>query len=291
MKLPFCPRLWGSCRLLVSPLAVMLCLCAGMAAGCVGIESRPMVSPASVVTASPTPGSVPSPTPATERLILRPILPAGRELLEADKKAIADILLWRSGCLADLFWVEWEGEGRIAVELTGVHDPSMIVRTLLAPGQLEFVEVRPDDLQPSDWELGFYVRTGTNRDGPDPATYGTVRDPFPDQVFETILSGRHVKEASVTLTPDRKASIMVEFTDEGKRILADYTAQHVGGVLGIVLDNIVLMAPRIDEPITEGNAQLNGTWTVEEADCLAARMSGALPFPLQVVERSGGIPE
>lgn len=82
----------------------------------------------------------------------------------------------------------------------------------------------------------------------------------------------------------------MHFTDEGKRILADYTAQHIGDVLGIVLDNIVLMAPRISTPITEGVAALSGTWTKEEAACLAAEMSGALPFPLEVVEHTAGIP-
>jgi hypothetical protein len=84
-------------------------------------------------------------------------------------------------------------------------------------------------------------------------------------------------------------SIALEFNDEGRKILASYSAQHIGETLAIVLDNIILMAPDIKTAIPNGYALINqGTeapWTVEEAGCLTAMMTGMLPFPLEVVNR------
>ena len=140
-------------------------------------------------------------------------------------------------------------------------------------------------------EEGSYVRTSANRNGPDPTIQGAVKDPLPNQVFHTILDTQHVKEAYPQLDESFNVSIAMGFTDEGKRRLANYTAQHIGEVLVIVLDNIVLMAPVIDGEIPDGQVLINSVpekpWTVEEAGCLTAMMAGMLPFPLEVVEQSG----
>ena len=80
--------------------------------------------------------------------------------------------------------------------------------------------------------------------------------------------------------------ISFELTDAGAKIFGDYTAQHVGDILAIVLDNVVLSAPNIKSAIPDGQGIIEGKFTREEADSLAVQMRyGALPVPLEVVNR------
>jgi len=59
----------------------------------------------------------------------------------------------------------------------------------------------------------------------------------------------------------------------------------VGKPFAIILDNKVLSAPRINEPILGGSAQISGSFTTESANALAISLrSGALPVDLKVVE-------
>jgi len=75
-------------------------------------------------------------------------------------------------------------------------------------------------------------------------------------------------------------------TDDGAKIFADYTAQHVNDILAIVLDNVVLSAPRINSAIPDGSGEITGKFSREEAESLAVQMRyGALPVPLEVVNR------
>jgi preprotein translocase subunit SecD len=53
----------------------------------------------------------------------------------------------------------------------------------------------------------------------------------------------------------------------------------------IILDDVVLSAPNINEPILGGSAQISGNFTVESANDLAVQLrSGKLPVELKVVE-------
>src|SRR3546814_1625235 len=53
----------------------------------------------------------------------------------------------------------------------------------------------------------------------------------------------------------------------------------------MILDNQVIAAPSINEPIMGGKAMISGSFTVESANELAiALRSGKLPVPLKVVE-------
>ncbi|MCZ7545248.1 MAG: hypothetical protein M5R40_17765 [Anaerolineae bacterium] len=71
------------------------------------------------------------------------------------------------------------------------------------------------------------------------------------------------------------------FTPEGQAIFSDYTASHIGEVLGIVIDGRVITAPRIQQAITVERVLLTGSFTDEEARVLAIQLRyGALPVPL-----------
>ena len=71
----------------------------------------------------------------------------------------------------------------------------------------------------------------------------------------------------------------------GAKRFADVSTQHVGEPFAIVLDNKVISAPVIREPILGGQGQISGNFTVEGANDLAVLLrAGALPAPLTVVE-------
>jgi protein-export membrane protein SecD len=77
----------------------------------------------------------------------------------------------------------------------------------------------------------------------------------------------------------------LKFNKEGAKIFAQTTGLNVGRNLAIVLDNIVQSAPVIRTRIPDGNAIIEGNFTLEEAKNLAIVLrSGALPAPLKIIE-------
>ena len=75
------------------------------------------------------------------------------------------------------------------------------------------------------------------------------------------------------------------FNGNGARRFADITRQNVGKRFAIVLDDQVISAPVIREPITGGSGEISGSFTASSATDLAVLLrAGALPAPLSVVE-------
>jgi len=91
----------------------------------------------------------------------------------------------------------------------------------------------------------------------------------------------------VQVTRDQTGNYAIQFelNSEGADIFSEYTTSNVGNHLGIVLDNTVISAPRVDEPITEGEGIISGAFDLESANALAVQLRyGSLPIPLKVVE-------
>jgi preprotein translocase subunit SecD len=79
--------------------------------------------------------------------------------------------------------------------------------------------------------------------------------------------------------------ITFRFNQSGARTFGNFTTQNVGRPFAIVLDDKVLSAPVIREPILGGSGQISGSFTVDSANKLAVQLrSGALPAKLTIVE-------
>ncbi len=79
--------------------------------------------------------------------------------------------------------------------------------------------------------------------------------------------------------------ISFRFNQIGARKFGRFTAENVNRPFAIVLDNKVLSAPNINEPILGGSGQISGGFTPETANNLAIQLkSGALPAKLTIVE-------
>jgi len=108
---------------------------------------------------------------------------------------------------------------------------------------------------------------------------------------QVTMSGDSLVDSQPGIDQATKQPIVsFRFNDAGARQFARITAQNVGRPMAIVVDNLVLAAPVIREPITGGSGQISGGFTLERANDLAVMLrSGALPVPLTVAaERDVG---
>ncbi len=168
--------------------------------------------------------------------------------------------------------VQRQGERRLIVELPGYSDPQSAVDLIRETAQLEFVEFGAIPLPP-----GTPVQTDLN-----PPQEGEETSSGP--VYHTVMTGEVLQSADVDFDPQTGQPVVsFRLTSEGAKIFGDYTSAHVGDILGIVLDGVVISSPRINEAITEGTGVITGDFTLEEATQLATQLRyGALPVPLRV---------
>lgn len=103
----------------------------------------------------------------------------------------------------------------------------------------------------------------------------------------TGLSGTQLEKAQVQFDPQtNKPVVSLSFDEEGRDIFAQVTKEHTGDVLAIILDGQLLMMPRISVPILNGQAVIEGEFSVEDAKQLSIQLnSGALPVPISVLEQ------
>jgi preprotein translocase subunit SecD len=167
--------------------------------------------------------------------------------------------------------VQQAGEQRIVVELPGVEDPTVAISTIQETGLLEFV-----DMGMSPLAAGTIIVT-------DVATSEAVEEG--EQIWNTVMTGDMIENVQVIRDPSGQYVIQFELTSDGANIFANYTTEHVGEFLGIVLDKTVISAPNVNEPITEGEGVISGAFDLESANNLAVQLRyGSLPIPLKVVE-------
>jgi protein-export membrane protein SecD len=103
---------------------------------------------------------------------------------------------------------------------------------------------------------------------------------------QVLVSGGELTDAQPGFDQRTNEPIVsFRFNTTGSRKFAQATVENVGQPFAIVLDNEVISAPVIREPITGGQGQISGNFTVQSANDLAVLLrAGALPAPLTVVE-------
>jgi SecD/SecF fusion protein len=99
------------------------------------------------------------------------------------------------------------------------------------------------------------------------------------------LEGDHVTSASQDYDERGRIAIKMNMDKIGTNIWAKMTTRNVGKPIAIVLDNFVYSAPNVNDPITTGNSQISGSYTIKEAQDLAEILeSGKLPAPAKIVQ-------
>ena len=118
----------------------------------------------------------------------------------------------------------------------------------------------------------------------------TAQLAFVDESGKVLLTGAEVADAQMSVGSSSQNGpaepyVSLEFTEEGKKLFAQATAQNLGKLIAIVMDDQVISAPTVNSEITDGKAMITGSFTSEEAEELAVRIKeGSLPFNLSVIE-------
>lgn len=149
-----------------------------------------------------------------------------------------------------------EGGNRITVEIPDVTDANAILEELGQPGTLMFLD--------SDG----YTKFSNGEDCTPLLTGSDVKN---------AVAGADTSQSSTS-----KYVVSLEFNDEGKQKFADATSANVGKIIYIVYDGKVVSAPRVNEAITGGSAQIDGMSSYDEANTLASYVRiGAMPLELK----------
>ncbi len=109
---------------------------------------------------------------------------------------------------------------------------------------------------------------------------------FIDPEGNPVIDGRDVESAGVSTNPNGVGyAVTLKLKGEGPAKFFEATQKHIGQIIMITLDDEIISAPSVDEPIPGGEAVITGSFTAEEATVLADLINGgALPVKLEVKE-------
>jgi protein-export membrane protein SecD len=178
--------------------------------------------------------------------------------------------------------IQREGENRILVQVPGLDDPQRLADVVGKTARLQFRRVdtsmRAEDAlrsrPPLDSEV-LFQNVGDRR--------------IPVLVYtQTLIQGADIADAEPRFDQRIKEPVVTfKFTARGARRFATVTQENVGYPLAIVLDDEVISAPVIREPILGGSGQISGNFTAETANNLAILLrAGALPAKFIVIEKA-----
>src|SRR4029077_20689668 len=175
--------------------------------------------------------------------------------------------------------IQRQGTDRILVQVPGLQDPTELKRIL---GQTAKMEFRMVDSSVSQDQA---------QQGRLPAEHELLMSESSPKIPYVIKKQVLVSGGDLTAAQpgfDQRSGepiVSFRFNTTGARKFAQATSENVGQPFAIVLDNEVISAPVIREPITGGSGQISGNFTVQEANDLAILLrAGALPAPLTIIE-------
>jgi preprotein translocase subunit SecD len=173
--------------------------------------------------------------------------------------------------------IQREGTDRILVQVPGLQDPSRLKEILGKTAKLDFrmvdVSMTPEQAEQAH-----------------PADSEILAGETPGQKYliekRVLVSGGDLVDAQPGFDQRTNEPIVnFRFNSAGARKFAEVTQANVGKPFAIVLDNKVISAPVIREPILGGSGQISGNFTVQSANDLAILLrAGALPAPLTIIE-------
>ena len=175
--------------------------------------------------------------------------------------------------------VQRQGDDRILVQVPGLQDPERLKDILGQTAKLTFQMV----------DQSVPVQDAMEGRPPAGSTVMYSRDdpPVPYLIENrVIVSGENLVDAQATFDQRTNEPVVsFRFDSKGASRFGQATQQNTGKLFAIILDNQVISAPRINEPILGGSGQISGSFTPQSANDLAVLLrAGALPATLTIVE-------
>jgi protein-export membrane protein SecD len=180
--------------------------------------------------------------------------------------------------------IERQGEDRILVQVPGLSDPKRLIDLLGTTAKMTFqlVDETADIAQAARGivPIGDVLLPQETKPG---------QPPMPPLVVQKriMVSGDRLTNAQAGFNPQTsEPNVSFRFDSVGARQFGDVTKANTGRRFAIVLDNKIISAPVIREPILGGQGEISGSFTSETANDLAVLLrAGALPAPLKVIEQ------
>jgi preprotein translocase subunit SecD len=175
--------------------------------------------------------------------------------------------------------IQRQGVDRVLVQVPGLQDPTRLKEILGKTAKMDFRMV-DTSVSPEQALQG--------RVPPDSEVLRGVEPPHVPYVVkkQVLVSGADLTDAQPGFDQRTGQPIVsFRFNTSGARKFAIATTENVKQPFAIILDNEVISAPVIQEPITGGSGQISGNFTVQQANDLAILLrAGALPAPLTIIE-------
>src|SRR5438874_742840 len=177
--------------------------------------------------------------------------------------------------------IQRQGIDRVLVQVPGLGNPEELIKVIGTTAKLTFRLV--DTTMTAEQAL-------QGRPPPESEiVYGSKAENRVPYLLEkrVIVSGEELTDAQPGFDPRTSEPIVsFKFNTSGARKFAQVTQENVGRPFAIVLDEEVISAPVIREPILGGSGQISGNFTVESANNLGILLrAGALPAKLTVIEQ------
>jgi len=169
-----------------------------------------------------------------------------------------------------------QGANRILVQVPGMQDPEALKRLIGRTARLEFKLVEADQV-PCNTPRRPGIQFLPSDELPAGQCIGVQS--------RAMISGEQIADANQNYDDQNRVAVQVRFNVQGSQRFAQTTQANVRRRFAIILDNRVISAPVINEPILGGTASIAGSFTVESANALAISLrSGRLPVELRVVD-------
>jgi len=250
-------------------------------------------------------------------VILQADVPAGQSVDALAMQSTLDILNQRANALGvSGNELQLAGNNLIVGEFPGVTDTSQVIASLGQKGQLAFLPLGNTPLQEGTKVLIDYTKTwsaaapsglatptaeptssataaaGATTATPNAAATPTVAaTPATQTVYYPLMTGTSLVGSSIQVTTDSLGKLQIAFSltsntqGDYKKIFSDFTSAHVNEYLAIALDGVIVSSPSINSAITDGSGVIQGSFTRDAANALAADLRyGALPVPIKVIE-------
>ncbi|MGI6852981.1 protein translocase subunit SecDF [Mesorhizobium sp. 1B3] len=175
--------------------------------------------------------------------------------------------------------IQRQGADRILVQVPGLQDPQRLKEILGQTAKLTFQMV--DQSVPVQEAIQGRPPAGTT------VMYSQDDPPVPYLIENrVIVAGENLTDAQATYDQRTNEPVVsFRFDAKGATRFGQATQQNVGKLFAIILDNQVISAPQIREPILGGTGQISGNFTTQSANDLAVLLrAGALPADLTIVE-------
>jgi len=175
--------------------------------------------------------------------------------------------------------IQRQGVDRILIQVPGLQDPDRLKALLGQTAKLQFRLVCESQPQ-----------SATDRPPPDceevPDRDNQQQILWVQTSSRATVDGEDLTDAQPTFDQRTNEPVVsFRFNQKGALRFGRLTQENVSKPFAIVLDNRVVSAPVINEPILGGTGQISGRFTTQEASDLAIVLrSGALPAKLTVVE-------